>query len=392
MVWFINDVYVPLVINRSRYLVLNGGSDSGKSWFCAQKIMIRIQAKNSKGIVPRQGFLVLRTTGPTARDSVWQLFKQVILEYGIKCHVNETQMRITFANGSFILCKGLDEIQKLKSIAGITSVWIEEAIEFSLNEFLEIDRRVRAVHNTYVQIILSFNPTDYNHWLRTLFFEGVNEYYDQATVLTTTIEDNKFAKSEDFKALDRIQDEGQRNIYRKGQWAVLKNLVYTNWDVTADYPETWDQLVYGMDFGYNDPNVLVEVRIKDQEVYVKELIYKSEMHNADFISECEKVIADRYAYIFADPSRPEYIEEFYQKRFNCKPARNEVLKGIDCVKRYRLHIEKNSTNLLKEIKGYKWKEDKNGNVLDSPVDFLNHGADAARYAIFTYLDRQPVSI
>jgi phage terminase large subunit len=316
----------------------------------------------------------------------------IILEYGIKCHINETQMRIIFPNSSFILCKGLDEIQKLKSIAGITSVWIEEAIEFSLNEFLEVDRRVRAVRETYIQIILSFNPTDYNHWLRTMFFEGVNEYYDQSTVLTTTIDDNKFAKEEDFKAIDRIQDEGQKKIYRRGEWAVLKNLIYSNWDVPTDYPATWDQLVYGMDFGYNDPNVLIEIRIKDQELYVKELIYKSGIHNADFITECEKLIADRYAYIFADPSRPEYIEEFYQKRFNCKPARNEVLKGIDSVKRHKLHIHKDSVNLLKEIKGYKWKEDKNSQVQDAPSEFLDHSMDAMRYAIFTYLDKQPVSI
>jgi len=386
---YINDVYIPLIYNLSRYLVLNGGSDSGKSYFIAQKILIRILTEKCVN-----GFLVLRTTGPTARDSVWTLFKKIIYENGIKCRINETSMRIIFPNGSFILCKGLDDIQKLKSIAGITGVWIEEGIEFALNEFLEIDRRIRGLIDTYVQIIISFNPTDYNHWLRTMFFEEPNEYLDQATVLTTTIEDNKFATQQDYAALARLekQDAGQFTIYRKGQWAVLKNLIWTNWDVTSEYPEAWDSVFYGMDFGYNDPNVLIEVRIRDQEVFVKELVYKSGIHNADFISECEKLISDRYAYIFADPSRPEYIQEFYQKRFNCKPAKNEVLKGIDFVKRYRLHIHKDSVNLLKEIKGYKFKEDKNGNVIDSPVEFMNHAADSLRYALFSMLDRQSVSI
>jgi phage terminase large subunit len=303
-------------------------------------------------------------------------------------------MRITFANGSFILCKGLDDIQKLKSIAGITGVWIEEGIEFALNEFLEIDRRIRGLIDTYVQIIISFNPTDYNHWLRTMFFEEPNEYLDQATVLTTTIEDNKFATQQDYAALARLekQDAGQFGIYRKGQWAVLKNLIWTNWDIAKDYPEVWDSIFYGVDWGFNDPNCLIEIRILDQEVYVKELVYKSGMHNDGFILECEKLVADRFAFLFCDPSRPEYIEEFYQKRFNVKPARNEILKGIDFVKRYQLHIHKDSVNLIKEIKGYKWREDKSGNVLDAPVDFNDHAMSAIRYAIFSALDRHPVSI
>jgi len=55
------------------------------------------------------------------------------------------------------------------------------------------------------------------------------------------------------------------------------------------------------------------------------------------------------------------------------------------VKRYKLHIHKDSVNLIKEFQGYKWKEDKNGNILDEPVKFNDHALDAVRYGIFTHL-------
>ena len=42
-------------------------------------------------------------------------------------------------------------------------------------------------------------------------------------------------------------------------------------------------------------------------------------------------------------------------------------------------IVEGSENLLKEIKSYKWKEDKNGHVLDEPVKFRNHLMDGMRY-------------
>ena len=153
-----NDVYFPLINDKSRYLVIKGGSGSGKSVFIAQKLLLRIMKAERQG--RRHGFLCLRKTGPTVNSSIFALFKQLVIDYEIPCKINETNMRITFPGGSFILCKGLDTIQKLKSIVGITGVWLEEAMEFTKEEFLELDRRIRGIINTYVQIILSFNPTE----------------------------------------------------------------------------------------------------------------------------------------------------------------------------------------------------------------------------------------
>lgn len=67
-----------------------------------------------------------------------------------------------------------------------------------------------------------------------------------------------------------------------------------------------------------------------------------------------------------------------------KPAvkgKDSIKAGLDWAKRRKIHIHPNCTNFIKEIQGYKYREDKDGNVYDEPVDIDNHLMDALRYAL-----------
>ena len=89
--------------------------------------------------------------------------------------------------------------------------------------------------------------------------------------------------------------------------------------------------------------------------------------------------------IFADSAEPQRIEEIYRAGFDIHPARKiSVRDGIDFVKRFKLYIDKESTNIIKEIKFYSYKVDKNGKVLDEPVKLNDHAMDAIRYAITNF--------
>jgi phage terminase large subunit len=57
------------------------------------------------------------------------------------------------------------------------------------------------------------------------------------------------------------------------------------------------------------------------------------------------------------------------------------------VKRQKLHITKDSVNLLKEISGYKYREDKNKVTLEEPLKFNDHLMDALRYGLYTHLGK-----
>ena len=92
-----------------------------------------------------------------------------------------------------------------------------------------------------------------------------------------------------------------------------------------------------------------------------------------------------YDEIYCDAAEPKTIEELVRNGFNTKPANKDVTEGIRTVKGTPLTIHQDSLNLLKELKSYRWKTDRNGNKLDMPVKFSDHAIDAMRYAIFSKL-------
>ena len=153
-----NEVYYPLLENHERYLVSYRGAGAGKSHFAAQKTLIRIIVGMKQGI--RHRFLALRKTQPAVRKSVFTLFIHYINEWGLNelVRINKSAMTIQFLNGSEIICGGLDDPEKLKSIEGVTSVWLEEATEFSWEDFNQINLRLRGKTKSYKQIMLTFNP------------------------------------------------------------------------------------------------------------------------------------------------------------------------------------------------------------------------------------------
>jgi len=93
------------------------------------------------------------------------------------------------------------------------------------------------------------------------------------------------------------------------------------------------------------------------------------------------------AEIYGDSEAPERIEEIKRAGFNIHPSakgKGSVKDGIDFIKRKKLFVYKDSTNLIKELQSYKYKEDKDGNVLEEPVKFRDHACDSFRYAIWSY--------
>lgn len=373
-----NDIYYPLYKDKSRYLVLYGGAGSGKSVFAAQKILVRILTEQ-----PHR-FLVVRKVARTLRFSVFSLFQDIIAQWNLTplFKVNKSDMTITCMNGNQILFAGLDDVEKLKSIANITGIWVEEASELEQKDFQQLDLRLRGPTKHYKQIILTFNPISALHWLKKVFFDFKK---DNATIVKSTYKDNKFIDPEYVKVLEDLknQDETYYKIYALGEWGVLGNLVFANY-VIEDIPlndESYNAIYYGLDFGYNDPSALIKIGWKDSEIYVLDEIYERHLTNTELIKLCENRV-DKKHLIIADSAEPDRIKEFKKAGFRiqgCTKGKDSVKFGIDWLKRRKIHIHPSCVNTIKEIQTYKYKEDKDGNVLDEPVDFNDHAMAALRY-------------
>ena len=92
--------------------------------------------------------------------------------------------------------------------------------------------------------------------------------------------------------------------------------------------------------------------------------------------------------MYADSAEPDRIKEILLAGFNVHPALKDVKAGIMSVKNRALSIVKSSLNLVKEIQSYVWKTDMNGNILEEPVKFNDHLADALRYAVHTHFYKE----
>lgn len=214
----LNAVYKPYLQNQSRYLVLKGGSGSGKSVFAAQKIIIRCLLE------PGHRILIVRKVATTLRSSVFQLFNDLLSEYDLKavCDINKTERRITFPRGSEIVMAGLDDPEKIKSIAGISSVWVEEATELTEADFNQLELRVRGDTVSYKQFIITFNPIDVNHWLKRRFFDTPDA---NVSTLRTTYRDNRFLDPDYIHQLE-VTIRNRENLYRiytLGEWGLAQS-------------------------------------------------------------------------------------------------------------------------------------------------------------------------
>lgn len=217
----------PLLDNKNRYLVLYGGAGSGKSVVAAQKMIIRmLEEKGHK-------FLVVRKVANTLRNSVFSLLRGTIADWGLSTlfKINKSDMDITCQNGNMIIFAGLDDVEKLKSIHGITGIWLEEASEMLQEDFQQLDLRLRGETKNYKQIMISFNPISITHWLKAVFFD---QNKANSKVVHTTYKDNMFIDDEYKDQLEslKIQDPYYYTVYALGEWGVLGQTVFNAQIVT----------------------------------------------------------------------------------------------------------------------------------------------------------------
>lgn len=217
----VNLSHKDFFFDQTRWLISYGGAGSGKSYTTAQKIVLRMMSEEG------HKFLVVRKVATTLRVSVFQLFKDLIsnINASDSFKINKSDMTITYVpNGSMLIFFGLDNIEKLKSIQGITSIWIEEASECEQGDILELNRRLRGETPYYKQIMITFNPISHLHWLKSHFFD--NEA-STAKIYKTTYLDNSFIDEEYKHEIEEIKhyDEQQYRIYALGEWGVINDNV-----------------------------------------------------------------------------------------------------------------------------------------------------------------------
>lgn len=378
----ITDVFMRNKNSKAIVLANRGGARSSKSYSIIQLLTERFFG------IPGRQILMLRKTLPSLRKSIYKDLTSYLDRLGLDHLVDEKKQEMSLEYGSSLIqFAGLDDPTKIKSTQW-NDIFMEEATEFTYEDFIVLRTRLSAPVDKKIpnQLFLAFNPEDENHWIRTKIIQEMSDVEE----IVSTYKDNPFLDENYLKILLdlELQDPNYYRIYTLGEWGRLENQIYSNWSKVDYWTMNPDDTFYGIDFGFNNPNVLVKVAIKDMSAWVEELIYQPGLTNPEFISQVAKVIPPherRNAYLFADSAEPDRIKEFDDAGFVVIPAEKDIHDGIDTVKRFQLKIMDTSVNTLKEIRSYSWKKDrKTERVLDEPVKFNNHAMDAMRYALHTY--------
>lgn len=389
-----SPAFVPLFVDKSRYQVPWGGAGSGKSHIVARKILYRLL----KEVDQEHKFLVARKVSRTIKRSVFTLFINIISRWGLydEFNINRTDFTITYKlNGSQLLFTGMDDPEKLKSIEAITGVWMEEATEFSQEDFEQLDLRLRGVTKYEKQIILTLNPISEQHWIKKVFFDDpINGCF----TLKTTYLDNAFIDDDYKMVMENKRKTNPRyyNIYALGNWGTAEGLVFNNVTQRVIRQEEVSELqcVQGLDFGYtNDPTAFNQTYVDEEnkKIYVFDGFYEKGMSNTQISDAIKAMLAHKHL-TTADSSEPKSIDFIKGLGVSIKGAlkgADSINAGIDFLLEYEIIVNAHLVEFMTEFNNYCWAVDKNGKATNKPVDDFNHFIDSLRYAVESIMRKAP---
>ena len=385
-----NTVYLPYLEDYStRIIVFYGGAGSGKSHFVAQRLVY-------KGLKSVRKILVLRKVNRTTKASTFQLLLDTIKQFGIydMCSINRTDFTIVLPNGTQFLCMGLDDPEKIKSITGLTDAWLEEATEFTLDDFSQVNLRIRDPKAEGQEVILSFNPVSKANWCYLQFFAPnpeLDDFRKNVRIVHTNYLDNPHLPQEYIDTLLQMKktNEAYYKIYALGEFGSLDKLVYNNWQVMDFDPKTLKgPLLCGLDFGYtNDPTrFIASILCQDEgRIYIfKE--WGGTGYLNDQIANAIKEMGFAKSIICADSAEQKSIDEIKKAGVPrikpCAKGKGSILQGIQKVQQFELIVAPSCKNTIEELSNYSWKKDKNTNeYINEPIDTFNHCMDALRYSM-----------
>lgn len=391
-----NKSYLPYLNDFRKFQIYYGGAGSGKSDFIAAKSLYYFMSiKGNNG-------MVVRNTGADNHDSTFALYNQIINRYNLGAYFDINKSRgaevIRFiGNNNHIIFKGLDDVEKRKGVTfpnGILQwIWVEEVNEVSESKINQLDIRLRGKTKIPKIFYMSFNPVDENSWLKRRFFDIPMESQDGFT-FKSTYKDNEFLTDEDKASLEKYKtiDEYYYQVYCLGNWGsiskakVFYNIVVEYFDIDDRLEQQFQNIRYGMDFGFVHASTLMSMGFIDGDLYIFSENYYKEHTNGQFIKKVDKSGFKMDNLIIADSAEPDRIKEWNMAGYRVSGAakgKNSLQDGVDYLQNIpKIHIHKsNCPNAAREFLGFKRRELKDGTITEQFVELDDDTIAGVRYGI-----------
>ena len=386
MVEFVaTDRQAELIDDKTRFLLITGSAGSGKTIFCCLKtILYAIEH-------PYARVGVFRSTLPALRETAWLEIRTLLDKFHIDYEENKTNAIITLSNNATISFTPLDDDKKIRSL-NLDYVFVEQCEEVSEEIFDELALRVRGEVSLadYGQILLIAQPGAKTHWIYKRFYQ-IKANDDDYKVEHFSYLDNPYLKEDQRKYYESLKETNydRWRTHALGEWISSSKQIFTNnWSVGLNGRTYFDFYIGGVDFGWNNPSCFLLIGFFDDEAYVIDEVYGSEMTTAEFLDEIESMLSKHdlsfndVDSVYADSADPESIEIFCREGLNTYPSVKNVKAKIDTTRETKIHVAECCVNLIRELPQYEWRKNKNGDILDEPKKVNDHAIDSLCYGVY----------
>ncbi|MDY6322532.1 MAG: PBSX family phage terminase large subunit [Succinivibrio sp.] len=377
--------------STARYRVVKGGRASKKSTTAALWFVVNLMSH------PQANLLVVRRYGRTLKDSCFAQLRWAIDRLNASPYWRATTnpMELTFEpTGQKILFRGLDDGIKITSVTVPKGVlcwaWIDEAYEIREQDFNKLDMSLRGKmpKGLHPQLVLTFNPWSDRSWLKPRFFEAPSPH---VFTLTTTYQQNEWLSDEDREIFEDMREHNPRRyaIEGEGHWGVSEGLIFERSKLedfdAKEFIKRRLPVVYGMDFGFTDPNAFIGAIIdaKAARLYVFMEWSAVGVTNAE-IAQAIKDKGVMHERVYCDSAEPKSIAELRRLGINAvavSKGADSVRYGIQKLQGFEIIVHPECTGFWHSITNYVWKKDRNGQPTDVPEHEFSHFPDALRYAV-----------
>ena len=347
---------------------------------------------------PNTHALVLRKVANTLRDSVFNQYMWAIAELGMAglWYAKVSPMEIIYRpTGQKIMFRGADDPMKIKSIkvpfGYIAVTHFEEKDQFS----------GRAEIRTILQSTMrggdkfwnfeSYNPPiSRDNWANV---DSAEDKPNRLCHISTYLDAPKSWLGEEFineaEYLKHTDERAYQHEYL-GLPVGTGGNVFDKLElreITDDEVKRFDRIYQGIDFGwYPDPFCFVRIYydVARETLYLIDEHYVNKTSNEDNAAWIREHHYNDFP-ITCDSAEPKSIVDFRASGVDARSAikgPGSVEYGMKWLQRRKIVIDKRRTpNAYKEIVGYEYERNKDGEIISGYPDKNNHAIDAIRYGM-----------